>query len=377
MTRRHFFKLTAGCAVLAGATAAGARLFLRQPAFGALPEETPALLNSPHYGNSIFHNTLPTPILSDGSSFAWALIRSLFTRRNRPFPPVPVPSVHAGSATLETACDKLVWLGHSSFLVQLSGARVLIDPVFSPFAAPLSFSTRAFPGTTPYTVADLPRIDALLISHDHWDHLDYPTIMALRHTIGHVVCPLGAGAHFRRWGFAENAIHELDWGDSMLIGSMLRVQLTEARHYAGRGLTRDKALWGGFMLQAGGKKLFYSGDSGYGPHFAALGRAFGGVDAALLDCGQYDPRWRYIHMTPEEAVRAAEDLGARALLPAHVGKFALSRHAWDEPFQRIVTACRGKAFQLLTPRIGEPVELATPLPVMPFWWETLSDRSKA
>ena len=113
----------------------------------------------------------------------------------------------------------------------------------------------------------------------------------------------------------------------MLIGSMLRVQLTEARHHAGRGLTRDKALWGGFMLQAGGKKLFYSGDSGYGPHFAALGRAFGGVDAALLDCGQYDPRWRYIHMTPEEAVRAAEDLGARALLPAHVGKFALSRHA--------------------------------------------------
>ena len=126
------------------------------------------------------------------------------------------------------------------------------------------------------------------------------------------------------------------------------------------------------MLESGQKKLFYSGDGGYGPHFAALGEAFGGVDFALLDCGQYNERWRYIHMTPEEAAQAAEDLGAKALFPAHVGKFSLARHAWDEPFRRIVAASRNRKFHLLTPRLGEPVDISEMLPPLSRWWEAMS-----
>lgn len=371
MKRRTFLKLAAGGVVFSGAAAGGAALFLHQPAFGAAPEETPAFPDSFHYKGGVFHNTLTTPILSDGGSFAGALVRSFFTKKDRPVPPCPVPSVHVALDSPEKARDRVVWFGHSSFLVQMGGKRFLIDPVFSPYAAPVSFSTRAFPGATPYAAADMPSIDAVFISHDHWDHLDYPTVMGLKHKVGHIICPLGVGAHFRRWGFAGDIIHEADWGGTLELGKNLRVHITEARHYSGRSLTRNKTLWSGFLLEAGQKKLFYSGDGGYGPHFAALGKAFGGVDVALLDCGQYNERWCSIHMMPEEAAQAAEDLGARALLPAHVGKFSLARHAWDEPFRRIVAAGRNRTFHLLTPRIGEPVDMAEVFPSFPRWWEAV------
>ena len=372
MKRRTFLKMAVGGLAFSGVAVGGAGLFLHQPAFGAMSKETPVFLDSFHYRGGVFHNSLPTPILSDGSSFAGALVRSFFTKKDRPVPPCPVPSVHVELDSLEKSRDMVVWFGHSSFLVQMGGTRFLIDPVFSPYAAPVSFSTRAFPGATPYTAVDIPYIDFVLISHDHWDHLDYPTIMELRRKIGHIVCPLGVGAHFRRWGFVGNSIHEADWGGTLELGKNLRVHVTEARHYSGRSLTRNKTLWSGFMLESGQKKLFYSGDGGYGPHFAALGEAFGGVDFALLDCGQYNERWRYIHMTPEEAAQAAEDLGAKALFPAHVGKFSLARHAWDEPFRRIVAASRNRKFHLLTPRLGEPVDISEMLPPLSRWWEAMS-----
>ena len=371
MKRRTFLKIAAGGVALSGAAAGGARLFLRQPPFGAMMEDIPAFSNSFHYRDGEFYNRLPTPILSDGGSFAGALIRSLFAKKDRPVPPCPLPSVHVELASLEKSRDMVIWFGHSSFLVQMGGTRFLIDPVFSPYAAPVSFSTRAFPGATPYAAADMPYIDFILISHDHWDHLDYPTIMELKPKVGHIICPLGVGTHFRRWGFAGDAIHEADWGGTLEPGKNLRVHVTEARHYSGRSLTRNKTLWSGFLLETGQKKLFYSGDGGYGPHFSELGKAFGGVDVALLDCGQYNERWRYIHMTPEEAAQAAEDLGARALLPAHVGKFSLARHAWDEPFRRIVAASRNRTFHLLTPRIGEPVDMAEGFPSFSRWWEAV------
>lgn len=374
MKRRTFFKMAAGCLVFSGTAAGGVGLFLHQPAFGAGIEDIPAFWESFHYRNGTFHNTLPTPILSDGSSFSGALVRSFFAKKDNPIPPSPIPSVHIELASLEKSRDLIVWLGHSSFLVQMDGTRFLIDPVLSPYAAPVSFSTQAFPGTNPYSPAEIPYIDFTLISHDHWDHLDYPSIMALRHKIGHIVCPLGIGAHFQRWGFAPGVIHEADWNGTLELRKNLRIHITEARHYSGRSLTRNKTLWCGFLLEAGPKKLFYSGDGGYGPHFVTLGKVFGSIDVALLDCGQYNERWRYIHMTPEEAVQAAEDLGAKVLIPAHVGKFSLARHSWDEPFRRIVTASRNSTFHLLTPRIGEPVEMRGNLPTLSRWWENMSER---
>lgn len=374
MTRRKFFKVSAAAAVLSTAAVGGIGAFLRQEQFGAFPEGEGMrrILASPHYTDGVFHNLVPGPVLSNNGSFTAALFRSFFTKKDNPIPPGPVPTRGTHPDLPERARDIVIWLGHSSFLVQIGGSRLLIDPVFSSYAAPVSFSTRAFAGSTPYAIRDMPDIDCLLISHDHWDHLDYRTVMGLKDKIKSIVCGLGVGAHFRRWGFPDRIIHEADWGERTDLNAGLRVHITTARHYSGRALTRNKTLWAGFLLETPHRRIFFSGDSGYGPHFAEIGKRFGSVDLALLDCGQYNERWRYIHMTPEEAVQAAEDVRAKNVLPAHVGKFSLAYHAWDEPFKRIAAAGHGKRCHLLTPVIGEPVELMEPMPTYAHWWKSLA-----
>ena len=376
MKRRTFLGALAGAAVVAGA--GGTFAFLGQEQFGALPEKDAMrrVLLSPHYIDGEFRNLIPRPVLSDNSTFAGALLRSLVEKKNNPEPPAPVPSRKPDFGAPAPSEDLLIWLGHSSFFLQLGGKRILIDPVFSDHAAPVSFSTRAFAGATPCTAGDLPDIDVLLISHDHWDHLDHPTVRALKDRLGTVICGLGTGAHFYRWGFSESVIREADWGDSVELGK-LRITLVTAAHYSGRALTRNQALWTGFLLESPEHRLFFSGDSGYGPHFADIGRRYGAPDLALLDCGQYNERWKYIHMTPEEAVRAAQDMGAKALLPAHIGKFSLAYHSWDDPFRRVTSAAEGKPFQLVTPVIGEVISLAEPLPSFPRWWEDLKSPQQA
>lgn len=374
MNRRSFLGILAGAAVTAGAGAGGVSAFLHQEQFGALPEgeDMRRILLSPHYVDGEFRNVIPRPVLSDGSSFAGALIRSLVEKKTDPVPPRPVPSRMPDFGRLDASRDAVIWLGHSSFFLQLGGRRLLIDPVFSDHAAPVSFSTRAFAGTTPVTARDLPPVDGLLISHDHWDHLDYPTVMALKEKTKMVVCGLGTGAHFRRWGFSRSVVHEADWGDSVDMGKSVRVTLTTAGHYSGRSLTRNKTLWTGFMLESAARRVFFSGDCGYGPHFADMARSLGRPDLALLDCGQYNERWKYIHMTPEEAVQAAQDMGAKALLPAHAGKFSLAYHSWDDPFRRVAAASADKNFSLVTPVIGDVVFLDRPIPAFSRWWETMT-----
>ena len=377
MNRRAFLGVLAGTALTVGAGAGGTLAFLRQEQFGALPEGEilKRIMASPHYANGTFHNLVPHPILSDDSSFAGALIRSLVEKRTGTVPPRPIPSLRPDLSTLNGIGDVIIWLGHSSFLIRLGGKTILIDPVFSDHASPVSFSTRAFAGTTPCSALDMPDIDILLISHDHWDHLDYPTVTALGSRIKQIVCGLGTGAHFRRWGFDGNIIREADWGECVVRDGAVRISLVTSAHYSGRSLTRNKSLWAGFVLESPKRRIFFSGDSGYGPHFTAIGKTFGAPDVALLDCGQYNERWKYIHMTPEEAVRAAKDLGARAIMPAHVGKFALSTHPWDAPFRRILEACQKHSMTLLTPRIGELFDMENTLPVFPRWWEELPPTS--
>ena len=265
-----------------------------------------------------------------------------------------MPTVKTSLKSLDRNADTVIWLGHSSFFIQLGGQRILIDPVLSDHAAPVSFSTRAFPGSNPYTTEDLPDIDVLLISHDHWDHLDYPTLTALRPKIGQIICGLGVGAHLQRWGFSESIIHEGDWGERTTLRD-LTIHITPARHFSGRSLTRNKTLWVGFVMETPQRRIFYSGDSGYSPHFAELGNKFGTFGLVLLECGQYDKRWNLIHMMPEETAKAADDLHAETLLPAHSGKFSIAYHAWDEPYRRLAAASRGKNWRLATPRIGEPL----------------------
>jgi L-ascorbate metabolism protein UlaG (beta-lactamase superfamily) len=185
-----------------------------------------------------------------------------------------------------------------------------------------------------------------------------------------VVTALGVGAYFQEWGYDSERITEGDWFDSFELGGGITLHLIPARHYSGRMLTRRQTLWVGFVLETPERRLLFSGDSGYGLHFAEIGKRFDGFDLVALDSGQYDARWAYIHMTPEEAAVAAEELGAELLLPAHVGRFALAKHAWDEPFQRISAASKEKDYQLVTPMIGEPIRLSdSTAQRFSAWWE--------
>lgn len=364
--------------LLLGCVAAGIFIFLRSARFGALPENEhlARIQHSPHYADGMFHNLLPTEVLRDGRGFVSTLVQSFFIKKERSSPDMPVPTVKTPLKSLKRDLDTVIWLGHSSFFVQLGGQRILIDPVLSDYAAPVPFGTRAFPGSSTYTPDDIPEIDLLLISHDHWDHLDHPTLMALRPKIRRIYCGLGVGAHLQRWGFSRSIIHEGDWGEQITLKD-LTVHITSARHFSGRSLVRNKTLWVGFVLETPQRRIFYSGDSGYGPHFAELGKRFGPLDLVLLECGQYDRRWNLIHMMPEETARAADDLRARVLLPAHSGKFSIAYHAWDEPYKRITAASRGRAWRLVTPMIGEALALESKQGAgegekrMVAWWQQI------
>lgn len=192
----------------------------------------------------------------------------------------------------------------------------------------------------------------------YWDHLDYPTLMQLAPKLGKIVCPLGVKSHLLHWGFDREQIIDGDWGDAVDLADDLRVHFVPSQHFSGRTLTRYKTLWSGYVLETTRQKIFFSGDSGYEIHFAQIGQAFSDIDLALLDCGQYNERWKYVHMNPEDASQAALDVHAKYLLPMHIGKFSLAYHPWFEPFDRITAASRDKPYTLLTPMIGERLSLA-------------------
>lgn len=356
-----------------GALAAGTYLYLQQPKFGAPPEgaRLEKIESSVNYVDGQFANQVPTPQIVGDSGFISATWDYLVKAKDRPAPRDAVPVVKTNLRNLDQKQNIVVWLGHSSYFIQLRGKTFLIDPVLSDSAAPVPYVNQAFAGANPYTADDFPKIDYLLISHDHWDHLDYPSVAALKPNIGRVICGLGVGAYFERWGFAENQIQEADWNVSIPLENGLTAHVLPARHYSGRMFVKNKTLWAGFALTSPELSIFYSGDSGYGPHFKEIGERFGGFDLAMLDNGQYDKSWPYIHMTPEEAAKAAEDLKAKALLPSHVGKFSIANHPWDEPFTRARQASERQGYRLVTPMIGEPADLENTRQIFAPWWETI------
>ena len=349
-------------------------IFLQQPRFGKLPEgdELRVIKASPHYQDGEFKNPQDTPLFSTDQSFASVLWDNLKNPGQRLRPESDMPVADVDFFTLNPDQDLVIWLGHSSYYVQLAGKRFLIDPIFSQDASPLPGVNRAFAGTTVFSAEDFPAIDYLLISHDHYDHLDYPTVMALKDKVSMVFAGLGIGSMFRDWGYDPQKIVEGDWGQNVALTDSLTLYFAPARHYSGRALKRNQTLWLGFILESSERRLLFSGDSGYGPHFAKLGQRFGGFDLVALDLGQYDQRWAYIHMTPEEAATAAEELGTKLLLPAHVGRFTLAKHAWDEPFQRITAASAGQSYSLVTPMIGEAIYFPAPsTETYSAWWQTV------
>lgn len=339
--------------------AIAAYALLTQPKFGKLSEgeRLARISSSPHYGNGEFRNTVSTQSLLDGQSTPKILWDDMFSDRPRLRPDRPLPTVRTDLAGLDVDEDMLIWLGHSSYYIQLAGQRILVDPVFSGYGAPFTSFNKTFPGTDLYTVADMPEIDYLLISHDHWDHLDYDTVTALMPKVKKAILPLGVGAYFEHWGYPANRLMEADWNTTLPLEKGLTIHLTPARHYSGRLFKANKTLWTGYVLETPERRIFLSGDTGYGLHIKEIADTFGTFDLVAIDGGQYDPRWPLIHMTPEEAVRAAGELGARSMMLAHVGKFYIASHTWDEPFIRAAQAMKDTSFPMLTPRIGEPVWL--------------------
>lgn len=345
--------------------------FVLNAGFGQAPQgaEKSQIERSPNYRDGAFQNTLPTPGFTGDKNMIMAWWEFLTAKRENARPQQPLPLVPTDLASLSLQQDTMIWLGHSSWYLQLSGKRILIDPVFSSYAAPFAFLNKAFDGNYPWQAANMPEIDLLIISHDHYDHLDYATIKGLMPKVKRAVVPLGVGSHLRYWGMKDEIITEADWQQSVTISDALSVHVLPARHFSGRGLKRNQTLWASFMFVTPTQKIYYSGDSGYGPHFKAIGEQFGKVDLAILEDGQYDQDWRYIHMMPEQTAQAAVDLNAQRVLPGHAGRFVLAKHTWDDPYKRLAAASKDKTYRLLTPMQGEPVWLADTTQTFHAWWE--------
>lgn len=345
-------------------------LYINLPVFGSRPSgvRLARMQKSPHYKDGKFHNLMPTPALKEGYSYSKVFYDFLFKKSEQVKPSQLVPSIKTDIKQLSRQEDVFIWFGHSSYFLQVNGLRFLIDPVFSGNASPIPNTTRAFKGSDIYSAEDLPAIDFLLITHDHYDHLDYKTIKQLQPKIKNVITGLGVGAHLERWNYKKHQIHELDWWDNLTISENVQLTATPSRHFSGRKFSRNTTLWLSFVLKTPTKTIFLGGDSGYGPHFKEIGNQFAPFDIAILENGQYNEAWHYIHMLPNEIPLAVRDLQATVLIPVHSGKFSLAPHAWNEPLQLLSENAEKENLTIITPIIGEKANLDQPLPVFKKWW---------
>ena len=345
--------------------------FLRKPQFGKTPsgERLARILASPNYREGQFQNLRFTPVMAEGVT-AWNMIGLLFRRQADAVPKSPLPSVRTDLKDNSEKKPSIVWFGHSSYLIKTDGLNILVDPVFSGRAAPVSFFGRSFRGSDVYTAADMPEIDVLLLTHDHYDHLDYETITALRPKVKRVVASLGVGAHLEHWGYPAGMITELDWHEHAAIDPGLAIHAAPARHFSGRRFKRAQTLWSSFVLQSPSAKIYIGGDSGYDEHFREIGERFGPFDFALLECGQYFDYWKQIHAMPEEVAQIAVDIKTRAFMPVHWAKFNLAPHSWKEPVQRITKKAKEMGLVIATPQIGQKIAIGEAYPVTP-WWESV------
>jgi len=348
--------------------------------FGRAPrgERLERIQNSPNYSDGVFkYNLLPSEIPPPDpqrrrSPRIFGLLRMAFRNTKVLRPQKDIPAIKTDIKMFDRDENVFVWFGHSSFFLQTEGKRFLIDPVFIK-AAPVNFANKPFKGTKLYLPDDMPDIDYLIISHDHWDHLDYGTVKKLKERIGVIICGLGVGEHFERWGFDKERIIELDWGESTVLDNGMIIECLPARHFSGRGLfNRNTTLWASYILQTASRNIFISGDGGYGRHFAEIGKRFESIDFAIMENGQYNTSWSTNHLMPADLVKAIKELNPKKLITVHNSKYILSTHPWDAPLINISKAAEEEGFNLLTPMIGEPVYLDDDSQVFQKWWETLT-----
>ncbi len=346
-------------------------LYMRQPQFGqaATGERLERIKQSKHFKEGAFSNLSFTPSLMEGYSMTGVMYDFLFKKNPRQKPLKAIPHIQTDLKSIPADSNVVIWFGHSSYYMQVDGVKILVDPVFSGNASPVPGTTKAFEGTNTYGVKDLPEIDYLLISHDHYDHLDYQTITELKSKVKHVVCGLGVGAYFEQWGYRPEMISERDWNETIEIANGIKIHTLTARHFSGRTFKRNNTLWLAYLLETPKQKIFIGGDGGYDKHFAEIGKRFGSIDLAILENGQYNVAWRAIHCMPEEVVQAAKDLNAKRVMPVHSGKFSLAQHSWDEPLNEVSRLSKLNSIPLVTPVIGEVVWMKDEGQVFREWWK--------
>ena len=328
---------------------------------------------SPHWRDGRFRNRR---VRVDGP-FVRTLRTFLFGGSPDRTPTTPVPTVRRTAADFGTPPAsglRVTWLGHSTTLIEIDGQRVLTDPMWSARASPLGFlgPTRFF--APPLPLAELPPIDVVVISHDHYDHLDMATVRALSARGTRFAVPLGLGAHLQTWGVPADSILELDWWDAVAVGG-LTLTATPSRHFSGRGLTDAyRTLWAGWSIAGPAHRVWYSGDTALDDTMREVGARLGPFDLTLIEVGEYDALWSDVHLGPEQAVRTHRLVGGRVLLPVHWATFDLALHGWTEPIERVLVAAAAEGVRVATPRPGESVEPAA-LGATRRWWPTLPWRT--
>lgn len=355
--------------LLIGIIIVGFAVLKYYPAFGGkhTKERRAAYSQSPQYQNGKFVNQLPTAW--DTSFNSMVSMLKDFVKGN----PNRKPKTHIPMATFKPFPNeagketKLTWFGHSAFLLEIEGKSILFDPMFGKAPTPFPLRGQRYSGSLPFEIDELPMIDAVVLSHDHYDHLDYGSIMKLKGKVKQYFAPLGVGTHLERWGISPGKISEHDWWNEISFEG-LQMVCAPARHFSGRSLTdRNSSLWCSWVITSENSKIYFSGDGGYGPHFKEIGEKYGPFDITLMECGQYDERWAAIHMLPEETVQAHIDVKGKVLIPVHWGAFTLSLHDWYDPVERAVKAAKESGVEIATPRIGESVTVGGNYPSS-VWW---------
>ena len=332
---------------------------------GATGERLARMERSPQWDDGAFDN--PQPLYND----VMGSLAAVFDGSDHATPDAPIPTVDhvPGRFAAPPASGlRLTWMGHSSVLIELEGARVLTDPIWGERASPFSWLGPRRWYAAPVPLAQLPELDAVLISHDHYDHLDHPTILALRDRTRRFVVPLGVGAHLAYWGVPPERIVELDWWERAPIAEGVEVVATPARHASGRQLIDQNAtLWAGYALLGQQRRVFFSGDTGLFPDMKRIGRELGPFDVAMVEVGAYHAAWPDWHIGPEQAVLAHQWLRGKTFVPIHWGLFDLALHGWTEPIERTMVAAHEAGVRALTPRPGESFE-PTEVEALERWW---------
>jgi len=343
------------------------------PQFGSTPSgaHLEKIRNSINYHGGQFQNQIVTT-MDIGWSESPKLIYEWLLQGNNRAPENPLPVAFSNNGAADDSGTLFTWFGHSAILLQMEGKLIMLDPMLGEAASPISFMTKRFDYQQPIDFGSLPqKIDAVILSHDHYDHLDYSSIIKLKDRVTKFYTPLGLGSHLKKWGVVSEKIIELDWWGSTFLDE-IEIVATPARHFSGRGLSdRNKTQWASWVIIGEKSKVYFSGDSGYGPHFKEIGDKFGPFDFAMLECGQYDVRWEAIHMLPEQTVQACLDINCNKMMPIHWGAFNLSLHAWTDPVERAIKAAKDHQVQVITPLIGKKMSIDDSSQHFSTWWRNL------